>query len=202
MEKEKNNRGLVCVLVVIIVLLLCAVGYLLFGKDLLNKNNSSTSTDNNNIQTTDIKSADELYNEYLLNLKKEIENEYKEYSDNVINGKSMSLDTDYKFTIKNNLDLVFTTGNNKYSDYKISENVLNMFLIDVGNGGYKYLYFIRTDGSLNKMCIDCLSEDSTVKVETENKKNIVNITQGLFGYNYSGAHGPIFIDIEGNIETE
>jgi hypothetical protein len=208
-ENQKNNKGFIGVLIAIIVLLLCVVLYLLFGKDMLNSktnDNSTTTTttkiDNNIVQSNNTKSADELYNEYLSNLKTGITSKYDTYSNNVVTGKSMYLDTGYEFTIKKNLDLVFTTANKKFSDHKISENVLNMFLIDVGNGGYTYLYFIKTDGSLNKMCIDCLNENNTVKVEKENKKNIVNITQGLFDYEFSGAPGPIFIDINGNVETE
>ena len=75
MEKEKNNKGLLVVLIIIIILLLCALGYLLFGKDLLNK-----SSENNTIPTTNnIKSTDELYNEYL-QLKKERDEQCKDES--------------------------------------------------------------------------------------------------------------------------
>ena len=47
MEQEKSKKWLIGVLIVIIVLLLCVIGYLLFGKELLNG-----KIDNNTITTT------------------------------------------------------------------------------------------------------------------------------------------------------
>ena len=193
---EKNKKGLIAVLIVIIVLLLCALGYLLFGKDLLNKKENNAVIQPEVV--TEI-TTEELYKTYLANLKKEITTKYDEYNNNVVSGKSRYLDTTYDFTIKKNLDLVFTTDDKKYNNYKVSENVLNMFLIDAGNGGYTLLYYIKTDGSLNKMCIDCLAEEEKVKVEQVDKKYIVNVTQGLFDYEFSGSPEPIFIDIKGNM---
>ena len=53
MEQEKSNKGLIGVLVAIIFLLLCAVIYLLFGKDMLNgkTNDNSTTTTTTITQT-------------------------------------------------------------------------------------------------------------------------------------------------------
>ena len=164
------------VLVGIIIILLCLVCYLLFGEEIFKDNTSNTPKVSDNFQNSTTKTTDELYNEYLTNLKKEITDNYKTYSNNVVSGTSMYLNTDYNFTIDKNLNLTFTTNDGKYTNYKVSENVLNMFLIEVGNAGYKNLYFIKTDGSLNKMCIDCLKEDTTVNVIKEDKKNIINVT--------------------------
>ena len=210
MENQKSNKGVIGVLIAIIILLLLIICFLLFGNKTLNKckddinitTPTTTKTIENNVQNNGVKSSDELYSDYLSNLKNGITSKYETYSNNVVSGHSHYLDTNYDFTIKKNLDLVFTTGDKKYNNYKVSDNVLNMFLIDAGNGGYTLLYFIKADGSLNKMCIDCLNENDTVKIEKENKKYIVNVTQGLFDYEYSGAPGPIFIDINGNVETE
>ena len=99
------------------------------------------------------------------------------------------------------MHLLFTTSNKKYDKFKVSSDVLNMFLVEVGNGGFKYLYFIKTDGSLNKFCVDCIKEDGKIKVEKDSKKYIVNVNQGLFDYEVSGFRSPIFVDINGNIFT-
>ena len=177
----KNNKILNGVLIAVIIILLGILIYLQFI------NNKSS----NNI--------DKIYNNYLVNLKNNIINKYEDYSNNVVEVSNDYLDTVYTFTINKNLNLILTTRDNKYNNYKVSDNVLNMFLIDVGNGGFKYLYFIKDDGSLNKLCIDCIKEEGNVKVEKEDKKYIVNVIQGVFDYEVSGAPGPIFIDINGNI---
>lgn len=200
--ENKNNKTIMGVLVGIIIILLCLVCYVLFGEEIFKDNASNTPKVSDNSQNSTTKTTDELYNEYLTNLKKEITDNYKTYSNNVVSANSVYLNTDYNFTIDKNLNLTFTTNDGKYTNYKVSENVLNMFLIEIGNAGYRNLYFIKADGSLNKMCIDCLKEDNTVKVLKEDRKNIINVTQGLFEYQNSGASGPIFIDITGNIETE
>ena len=182
---KQSNKGLIAILFIIIFLFAVIMG-LLFGKNDKNQITNSLS---------------DKYEQYLSNLKTSIENNYEEYSNNVINSDSIILGTNYNFTITKNLELLFTTSNNQYEKYKVSENVLNMFLIEEGNGGFKYLYFIKTDGSLNKLCVDCLKEDSEIKIEVKDNKYIINVTQGLFDYEVSGARGPIFIDIDGNIST-
>ena len=59
MEQEKSKKWLIGVLIVIIVLLLCVIGYLLFGKELLNgkTNDNSTTTTTTSTTTTTIKQS-------------------------------------------------------------------------------------------------------------------------------------------------
>lgn len=215
MEKKKSKVpmiliGIVCILIGGFLGLWGTTSYFYNNRfkfaDAINeeiKNNDTTKTTTTivpNKSTSEVSlSADERYHNYLTNLESNIKEKYEKYSNNVITGNSMILDTDINFTITKDLNLLFTTGDKKYNNYKLSENVLNMFLVYTGNGGYQYLYFIKNDGSLNKFCVDCLNEDKTLKVEKVNFKNIVNITQGLFDYEFSGASDPIFIDIDGNI---
>lgn len=118
-----------------------------------------------------------------------------------LSGTNKIYDTSYSFLINEKLELFITSNSFKLDNYKISDNVLNMFLVEEGNGGYHYLYFIKNDGSLNKTCISCLtSSDNTPKIENVNAKYIVNVIQSSSG-NEDESVNPIslYIDIDGNI---
>lgn len=59
MEKQKNNKRLIILLITVIIILLCAVSYLLFGKNISvngnsNKNTTTKSTSNDSRVITDI----------------------------------------------------------------------------------------------------------------------------------------------------
>ena len=55
MEQEKSKKVLIGVLIAIVVLLLCAVAYLLFGKDMLNGKTNDNSTTTTTTSTTTMK---------------------------------------------------------------------------------------------------------------------------------------------------
>ena len=169
-----KERKLTTKLIIIIILLIMCIIFLLFNK----------------------KEENKTYTKYLTNLEQNIKTKYDDYNNNVINDSSEILNTTYSINITKKLDLMFKSND---ADKKLDTNVLNMFLIEEGNGGFKYLYFIKKDGSLNKICIDCYKETNEFKIEKINKDNIVNVTQGLFDNEVSGYTGPIFIDLNGNI---
>ena len=112
MEKEKSKKGLIGILIVIIVLLVCVVGYLLFGNKLLNNKNDDTTTKNDN----GIINKDELINKIIIqnNLQdmNDIINENKEFflkfANAVLNNTNLENYRDRIF------DLYFIIGNKTY----------------------------------------------------------------------------------------
>lgn len=86
----------------------------------------------------------------------------------------------------------------KYNKYKIDDNVLDFFVVEEGNGGYKYLYYITNDGSLYVINADGL-EDS-IKPRKININNVISVIEVTDGYNDGGGEREaLFVDIEGNI---
>ena len=91
-----------------------------------------------------------------------------------------------------------------------------MFLIEEGQAGWKYLYYIKTDGTVKVVGIDDNIESKVNDVDDngnilkvngnfefkskkiEKLKNIINVFRGSFGL-LSGWAEAIFTDIEGNL---
>lgn len=194
MENSKGNNGIIWALIIIIILLLLLV-YLLVGKDLLDINNVDKNTSTTTTAVISVESSEEKYNKYLENSEKQIKTSESENS-NVISESNKFFNTTANFLINKNLELILSTSSFKLENYKISDNVLDMFLVYEGNGGYDYLYFIKTDGSLNKVCVSCLTEkDSIPKVENVNAKYIVNVLQS----ETVDSKIATYVDIEGNV---
>ena len=91
--------------------------------------------------------------------------------------------------------------NDKYGEYKIADNVLSFNVVPTGQGGGNMLFFINEDGTVG-------SADTEYGIGTNNQitvrkdlgyKNIVSVISGVFGNEFTGVRGPIFIDINGNI---
>lgn len=202
----KSNCNIV-LFILLILLALFFAGYVLYKEGVIfKKDKAETSCKCKKCESTatkcdvDKKSSDDLYKEYLSNLKKSIQSNYKDYSNNVISYESVEDEnTIYTFTITKDLKLLLDSKSKSISEYKISDDVLSMFQIRIGNGGYNYIYFIKADGTLNSLCIDCIDSTSSIKVEKENAKNIVSVIQGAFDYEYSGTEGTILVDIDGNV---
>ena len=188
---EKNSsKGLLILTIILSLLVVGLSSYLIYDKMI--------AKDDNEVVDNNYKDNDKLYSEYLLNLKNNLEKNYTERdSETKINSNFVNGDA-YTVTINKNGVLSLST---RKDDYEISNNVLEMFLVDVGNSGDKTLYFIKDDGTLNSFCVDCVLNEG-VKVIQSEYKNIVNVVNSAFGITYSGAYGPIFIDIEGNVFTE
>jgi len=197
---ENKNNILIAFMIILVFIVLGLLGYIVYDKVILDDNDTNISNvdKGNNVEL----SADELYANYLKKLKNNLNEVYKEYDAEVsIDSNSYVWDKGYNFTITKDGRLLMTLlpeeYEEKYNNYELSKNVLQMFLVETGNGGYKTLYFIKEDGSLNSFCIECISNDK-FEIKKEKYKNIVNVVETLFDLTYSGAYGPVFIDIKGN----
>ena len=64
------------------------------------------------------------------------------------------------------------------------------------------LYFINEDGTVGKADTEYRMNDNISVIKDIGYKNIVSIISGTFGDEFTGYHGPIFIDINGKIYSE
>ena len=159
-----------------------------------------TKKDSSTVQT-----SEERYKTYLDSLAASIkknyvssheteENQYEKWTKDKYNRQTFSvLDKWYSVAITSNLELVYSFGETK--DQKIADNVVSFYTIHTGNGAYKSLYFITTDGKVHSANIETfLYENSTLEVKDLEFKNIIEVKQGT-----STAAIPIYIDIDGNV---
>lgn len=170
-------------------------GFIVYDK--LLKENSIGNVDDNNLNNDSINNEEENN-----------ENSYKIFSEKLKDqvSKYDSKNQNYQY-IKNDIvkngyiiyinekDSLFVKYfdknlNDKYGDYKIDDNVLSFYVINVGQDVGNMLYFINNDGTVG-------SADTEYGIGIENEimikkdigyKNIVSIVNGIFGDGYSGAH--------------
>ena len=108
---------------------------------------------------------------------------------------------DVKLTKNGELSVIYHEDDFS-SDIKfVSSNVLNYFIIEYGNGGFRGLYFIYEDGTVGFANIEqSYIEGSEIKIEkNSNLNNIVSIVQGFYSDGLSGYRGPIYINIDRNM---
>ena len=131
--------------------------------------------------------SEKLYKEYLSRRKNE-----PRFENDLITLSSQS--QLYESTISATLDSEF---NLKLTipDFKEYTN----YLVDDGNGGYEYLYYITEDGTLKVVCIECLMyEDFKIKTVTDKKYiiSVNNLSDNNSTYNFN-SHVVVFTDING-----
>ena len=208
-EKKKTNKGIIIVLVLIILGL---AGYITYDKVLKDKyfskkeNEKIVKVDDKEKNNQEQKNVKDSYSLYLTNransLKKELSKNDTISIDGVISNTEVD-DISYVVDLDNNLDLSITInkniGDSGIINKKIDSDVIDIFTTTVGQGGLINLYYLKTDGSLYEVNLDNIAMEEKVEIKKENKKNIVSIKQALFSDGLSGAMGPLFIDIDGNV---
>lgn len=203
-------------LLVVAIMVIGVMGYMLY-----NMNN------NNNILEKQVK---ELAN------KEEEENVIKEnsfalYQENyqetfkqmIRNKNEISIYLDYEYAMpgvekvyidsNNDAYLTFKENSDLYTKYgkelKVETGVANIFLCDVGTGGYQEAIFLKLDGTASSVSGYKIEETSTVKCEkiegVENAVNVITYVYQEFNeFGELGAAGPAtaIIDINGNVIKE
>lgn len=196
------------VIVILLILVLGLAGYLGYDKFLSAKTVENAS-DNTNSEIAGTTEADNTENDYQI-FAKNLKSHLSRYDENNLNRQFVNNDNvRYPYTVYLNengsLFVKYSNSelNAKYGDYKISDDVLSFYVIETGNGGMSLLYFINGDGTIGSADVEFVSDSNQITVKKDlGYKNIVSIVSGSFGDGYSGAQGPIFIDINGNIFSE
>ena len=198
--KEKNTR-LIILSIILFLLVIGLSGYIVCEKFLFDKNIE------NNEEINDITKNNNNYQIFAENLKKQLskyDSNNKSYqlidSGVVKDGYEVYLDYQGNLFIKYFDKLL----NDKYGEYKIADNVLNFYIINVGQEKGYILYFINEDGTVGSADVEYgIINDNNITIKKDiGYKDIVSIVSGIFGDGYSGIHAPIFIDINGNVFTD
>ena len=190
---------------IIIILSILSIGlgsFIICDKFLFktDTNKDITVEDNNENNSDTTINYDELYESYLNNLENNIEN-YNDTDNNLIKINNEIYDYSYTVEINKNKELILNylsdNRKDKYNNYKISDNVVSMFVVKNNNAGMNFLYYINTNGEIYETNIEDLDTKELASKKL-NYKNIIYVTEG-FHSDDSGYSYPIFVNIEGNI---
>lgn len=192
MEKEKKCiRCSYAVLVIILFAALCfVVDYSIIDRKLNRCDHSDSSS------TID-------YSEYS-NKVKSHRSSMSDQGVSIMSGVQDSLVGDYIVRLSKD-GLLSIEYSNESSVRNISDNVLSYYLINTGQDIGKTLFFIKEDGTVSKASIEYgYSALSDIEIEDNinGLKDIVTILDGSYSDGLSGSHGPIFIDINGNMYSK
>lgn len=198
MEERKNsNIGLAVLITVLVMLVLGLSGFIVYDKVIKqesNSNNTSNIVENNEqtdiIEDRNAYNTDDIYRKYLETLKNKVGN--LEKNKLAVSGTTLLKDISFRFNIDSTFKLSFQSDK---ENYKVSDSVLDMFLVEEGNGGYQYLYFITDDGKVHDVCVDCILFENDKTIHNYALKNIVKVST----IELTGAFSPIFTDIDGNL---
>lgn len=215
MEGRKSNKGLVICLIILLLAFVCISILLGMGivkspfvkcDDCKDKTTVVTNDDKKaDTKTVTSKTADERYKEYISNLASSIKENY--VSDHEIDEasheskdkynraslKGGEYNNGYVVAIKSNLDLVYNYMTT--DDRVIAKDVVSFYVIHEGNGIYKTLYYITSDGKLHSVNLELhFFENEELKTKDLEYKNIVEVKQGS-----STGGRAIFVDIDGNV---
>ena len=209
MEEKKTIRiGLSTLIFIIAVTIISIMACVILTMNLLK---SSLTDEVGSIKESiyDFYSADKRYEQYSTTysqkLKYILEGESKivipltgdrQYELPGISSVYLNAQNEAYVTIEKNSNLYGTYEEN----YNIGNNISNIYVSQYGNGGYSYIYLLKLDGTVD--CIDgTQTENGIIEItQVDGLKNIINVVDcSMLDDNLSGAHEPIFIDIDGNI---
>lgn len=192
MEKEK--KGIRCSYAVLVIILFAALCFVVDYSIIDRKLNRCDYSDSSS--TID-------YSEYSNKVKSQ-RSSMSDQGVSIMSGVENSLVGDYIVRLSKD-GLLSIEYSNESSVRNISDNVLSYYLINTGQDIGKTLFFIKEDGTVNKASIEYgYSADSNIEIEDNlnGLKDIVTILEGSYSDGESGSHGPIFIDINGNMYSK
>lgn len=189
MEKEK--KGIRCSYAVLVIVLFAALCFVVDYSIIDRKLNRCDHSDSSS--TID-------YSEYS-NKVKSHRSSMSDQGVSIMSGVQDSLVGDYIVRLSKD-GLLSIEYSNESSVRNISDNVLSYYLINTGQDIGKTLFFIKEDGTVSKASIEYgYSALSDIEIEDNinGLKDIVTILEGSYSDGLSGSHGPVFIDINGNM---
>lgn len=192
MEKEK--KGIRCSYAVLVIILFAALCFVVDYSIIDRKLNRCDHSDS---------SSKIDYSEYSNKVKSQRTVMFDQ-GVSIMSGVENSLVGDYIVRLSKD-GLLSIEYSNESSVRNISDNVLSYYLINTGQDIGKTLFFIKEDGTVSKASIEYgYSALSDIEIEdnVNGLKDIVTILEGSYSEGLSGSHGPIFIDINGNMYSK
>ena len=206
MEKEKRGNFCYIFLIIILLLVIGACIFLIYNQnkkmeefyDEQDKICLTCECDEENKTNQEETSDDEQFKEYALKMI-EGRSKYKDWegseqSETVYPFASSDTSNFYTVSLLADGTLKIYFSSSKESK-TVSTNVLSFYVIYEGNGGWKYIYAIKEDGTVTK--VDA-NQNLIVQDNYNNLKNIIQVLPGTYN-DYSGVGHAIFVDINGNI---
>ena len=124
---------------------------------------------------------------------------HNEYSMHGVERIYLDKNNDAYLTFNENSDLYKKYGEN----YKIETGVANIFLCDMGNGGYQEAIFLKLDGTASYVSGYKIETTNSVNCENiDGVENAVNVINYLATDGMSGGWEYAIIDINGNVIKE
>ncbi len=189
MKNQKNNGGLVALVIILLVLVLCLGGYIVYDKVL--SNNSEPKTEDNTAvlysydltKRTTNQATREGYIEVLADTDG---NAYLYTSGNL----DYETDSQLKANIKK-LEEQFETyspkgydsyGSTELKAYKLNmTNVLTTYYVHIGNGGSSYFIFVKENGKLSYLSYDKLINNGEIELkDADNIENVVAVVENTY----------------------
>lgn len=192
MEKEK--KGIRCSYAVLVIILFAALCFVVDYSVIDRKLNRCDHSDS---------SSKIDYSEYSNKVKSQRSSMFDQ-GVSIMSGVENSLVGDYIVRLSKD-GLLSIEYSNESSIRNISDNVLSYYLINTGQDIGKTLFFIKEDGTVSKASIEYgYSALSDIEIEdnVNGLRDIVTILEGSYSEGLSGSHGPIFIDINGNMYSK
>lgn len=196
-----RSKNIVAILIIAIVLFAAGVlvgKYILTTKEVEENKENTNITENTNTTDNTTATEEDIYAEYLENLEESMSKEYTEYTHPQISIYNDMYSFQYYLSITKDKELLL-------NDEEIANDVLTMFVVETGNGGFKSLYYIDKDGKLFVAPVEeyIYNKGTKLDITSLNYKNIVNVTSGISSPDgRASSYSPIFIDIDGNAFME
>ena len=202
MEKKKSIFGdflkalmFICLSIILVLSGYAARKYYDIRK--VEKENNGAIQNEKTTNNSTEKTADEMYKEYIANLKENISKNLTKNTSMQYRGEDLGTNVDYYIELTHDYELYLHGAAD--TEFEISKDVVQAFLVESGNGGTGVIYFVKTDGNLYVSYPSQIFNQEEASVKKTDYKNIVNVVSGNFSDAESGYHDPIFIDIEGNV---
>ena len=168
MEERKNSTGLIVLITVLVMLVLGMGAFIVYDNVMNNTNEPNTGENSNNENGSNTNTTQVVAIE---KIKAEVSK--------VMSFDKLNEDFNYlKLTKSGNLVIGINNDSSlyqKYSkEYSIADDVLDVYVFNIGNGGYQYIYALKKDGTIDIMEIPVSINNFDFKWE-ENYKNLKNI---------------------------
>ena len=184
MEKEKNNSGLIPLIVILFLLVLGLSSYIIYDKISNQKSINDTSLYNYNLsKRTTNQAVREGFIEVLVDTDG---NAYLYTIGNVSFETNAQLRINVQ-KIENQFEIYFPKGYEYYGStelkaYKLDiQNVLTSYYVHMGNGGFSYFVFVNENGKLSYLSYDKLIYNGDIELKNiENIENVVSVIENTY----------------------
>lgn len=215
MEKKKN-KGLIITIIILVILLLGLITYIAYDKLYQPKEET-----NQPVETTEEIKEEEpkesttpTSNNFSLFAQAVKENRAKQKEKDTKEGLTSEIreyytsgngeDLTYSITLDYDGTLSVKYSNEKYQKYDatIDTNVLFYERISSGNGGFKWLYYVKEDGKVYGFDTEYGPYQGTTPTKSKLVKgyqDIIMINEEIVSDGHTAGRGPVFTDINGNI---